>query len=151
MTDYGATDTSTTTLGTNQFPANAVFVPGDTKLTVVQGGPKGRDANGKTYTPVAESVPDGKDVAQGLTTDAAVTGDNAGTLSAKLRGLSKIFTAVWDSVNHRLHVNVDAGSITANAATNLNPSALALEARPLATIDSHIPPHAHACAPASRP
>src|SRR5260221_216144 len=68
MTDYGATDTSTTTLGTNQFPANAVFVPGDTKLTVVQGGPKGTDVNGKTYTPVAEYVPDGNDVAQGQAT-----------------------------------------------------------------------------------
>jgi len=88
MTDYGATDTSTTTLGTNQFPANAVFVPGDTKLTVVQGGPKGTDGNGKTYAPVAEYVPDGNDLTQGITTDAAVTGDNAGTLSAKLRGLS---------------------------------------------------------------
>ncbi len=151
MTDYGATDTSTTTLGTNQFPANAVFVPGDTKLTVVQGGPKGTDVNGKTYTPVAEYVPDGNDVAQGLTTDAAVTGDNAGTLSAKLRGLSKIFTDVWDSVNHRLHVNVDAGSITANAGTNLNTSALALEAGHLATIDSHIPAQGQALAAASVP
>src|SRR5258708_6393797 len=151
MTDYGATDTSTTTLGTNQFPANAVFVPGDTKLTVVQGGPKGTDVNGKTYTPVAEYVPDGNDVAQGLTTDAAVTGDNAGTLSAKLRGLSKIFTDVWDSVNHRLHVNVDAGSITANAGTNLNTSALALEAGHLATIDSHIPAQGQALAAASIP
>src|SRR5258708_39051365 len=115
MTDYGATDTMPTPGGTNQFPANAVFVPGDTELTVVQGGPKGTDVNGKTYTPVAEYVPDGNDVAQGLTTDAAVAGDNAGTLSAKLRGLSKIFTDVWDSVKHRLHVDVDAGSITAHA------------------------------------
>src|SRR5258707_11460294 len=139
MTDYGATDTSTTTLGTNQFPANAVFVPGDTKLTVVQGGPKGTDVNGKTYTPVAEYVPDGNDVAQGLTTDAAVTGDTSGTLSAKLRGLSKILADVWDNVNHRLHVNVDAGSITANAGTNLNTSALALEAGPPASNDKRHP------------
>src|SRR5258708_37369678 len=105
----------------------------------------------KTYTPVGEYVPDGNDVAQGLTTDAAVTGDNAGTLSAKLRGLSKIFTDVWDSVNHRLHVNVDAGSITANAGTNLNTSALALEAGHLATIDSHIPAQGQALAAASIP
>lgn len=64
---------------------------------------------------------------EGTTTDAAVTGDNSGTFSAKLRGLSKILSDVWDSVNHRFHVNVDAGSITANAGTNLNTSALALE------------------------
>src|ERR1700681_284386 len=35
----------------------------------------------------AVSIADGADAAEGLTTDAAVQGDNAGTLSAKLRGL----------------------------------------------------------------
>ena len=40
----------------------------------------------------------------GATTDAAVTGDNNGTLSAKLRGINKILANVWDSVNSRLNV-----------------------------------------------
>jgi len=35
----------------------------------------------------AITVADGADVTQGNTTDAAVTGDNTGSVSAKLRGL----------------------------------------------------------------
>jgi len=78
----------------------------------------------------AVTVADGADVTQGVTTDAAVTGDNSGTVSAKLRGLSKIFADVWDSVNHELKtsaVQVGSWSVTANAGTNLNTSTLALE------------------------
>lgn len=41
----------------------------------------------------------------GATTDAAVTGDNTGTVSAKLRGLSKIVADVWDSVGHTLKIS----------------------------------------------
>jgi hypothetical protein len=52
MSDYGATDTSTTALGTNQFPLSSAFVPGDTKLTAVEGGGKFTDGNGKVSTPV---------------------------------------------------------------------------------------------------
>src|SRR4051812_24126484 len=36
---------------------------------------------------------------QGAAADAAVTSDVNGTLSAKLRGLVKILTSVWDSTN----------------------------------------------------
>jgi hypothetical protein len=42
----------------------------------------------------------------GATTDAAVTGDNAGTISAKQRGLSKILADIWDSVNHLFAMNI---------------------------------------------
>ena len=56
------------------------------------------------------TIADGADVAQGATTDVAVTGDNAGTLSAKLRGLNKLFANVWDSVNGRL--KVDGSGVT---------------------------------------
>ncbi len=42
----------------------------------------------------------------GATTDAAVTGDSAGTISAKQRGLTKILADVWDSVNHLFHFNL---------------------------------------------
>lgn len=41
----------------------------------------------------AVTVADGADVAQGSTTDAAVQGDNSGTISAKLRGLLKSIAA----------------------------------------------------------
>lgn len=56
---------------------------------------------------VAGSLVDGADTTQGLTTDAAVTGDNNGTLSAKLRGLTKILADVWDVTNHRLNIAVN--------------------------------------------
>lgn len=92
----------------------------------------------------AVTIADGADVAEGVTTDAAVVGDNAGTVSAKLRGLSKILNDVWDSVNHWLGVSVKnatlavtqsgSWSVTANAGTNLNTSALALEAGNIATV-----------------
>lgn len=58
----------------------------------------------------AVTVADGADVAEGATTDAAVVGDVSGTLSAKLRGLSKIWNDLWDSVNHR--IRVDGSGVT---------------------------------------
>src|SRR5579859_3197798 len=109
MTDYGASDTSTTTLGTNQFPISEVYVPNDA-LRALEGGPVSTDGGGKKSSPASMYVKDGGDVAQGLTTDAAVTGDNSGTVSAKLRGLSKIFADIWDSVNHR--IKVDGSGVT---------------------------------------
>jgi hypothetical protein len=56
-------------------------------------------------------VKDGNDINQGLTTDVAVTGDVTGTVSAKLRGLSKIFADVWDSVNHRFKVDASGTTV----------------------------------------
>lgn len=53
----------------------------------------------------AVTIANGADTAEGSTTDTAVTGDNTGTISSKLRGLVKILTDVWDSVNHRLIVD----------------------------------------------
>jgi hypothetical protein len=53
---------------------------------------------------------DGADVNAGSTTDVAVTGDSAGTQSAKLRGLLKILSDIWDSVNHR--IKVDGSGVT---------------------------------------
>jgi len=43
------------------------------------------------------TMADGADRAEGTTTDAAVQGDNAGTLSAKLRGLNKSVAAGYDT------------------------------------------------------
>ena len=48
---------------------------------------------------------DGTDSVQGLTTDAAVTGDQPGTISGKLRGLAKVLGSAWDSVSGRLRVD----------------------------------------------
>lgn len=42
----------------------------------------------------AVTIADGADVAEGSTTDAAVTGDNSGTVNAHLRGLTKVFVPV---------------------------------------------------------
>jgi hypothetical protein len=52
----------------------------------------------------AVTVADGADVALGTTTDAAVTSNVAGTVSAKLRGLVAILADVWDSANTRLRI-----------------------------------------------
>src|SRR2546423_7692661 len=109
MADYGAQDTSTTTLGANQFPISEAWTP-NAGFSAVEGGTQTTDAGGKKSAPVRIEVKDGSDVTQGLTTDAAVTGDNPGTLSAKARGLSKILTDIWDSVNHR--IKVDGSGVT---------------------------------------
>jgi hypothetical protein len=57
----------------------------------------------------AVTIADGADTAEGATDDAAVTGDNDGTISAKLRGLNEIQADVWDSINHKINVE-DAAS-----------------------------------------
>lgn len=48
--------------------------------------------------------------ALGATADAAVVTDANGTLSAKLRGLVKIFADIWDSTNHWFQVKVMNGT-----------------------------------------
>lgn len=58
----------------------------------------------------AVTVADGADTCEGTTTDVAVTGDNPGTISAKLRGVNKILFSVWDSLNGRL--KVDGSGVT---------------------------------------
>lgn len=52
-----------------------------------------------------------RDPTAGDQTDAAVVGDNNGSLSAKLRGLSKILNDVWDSVNHWFKVSIQNSSL----------------------------------------
>jgi hypothetical protein len=63
----------------------------------------------------AVTIANGADVAEGSTTDAAVTTDSAGTVSGKLRGLVAILSNVWDSVNSRLNVAVTAALPAGNA------------------------------------
>jgi hypothetical protein len=76
-------------------------------LNAVEAATGGAAAGGSGGGGGAVSIADGADAATGSTTDPAVVGDNAGTVNSHLRGLDKIQADVWDSVNHRLHVNVD--------------------------------------------
>lgn len=91
------------------IPMSSVVPDGLTTPTALEGGPAVTSA-GNSIAPASVYVKDGNDLAQGATTDTAVTGDTAGTVSAKLRGISKIFADVWDSVNHRL--KVDGSGVT---------------------------------------
>jgi hypothetical protein len=83
----------------------------------------------------AVTIADGSDITEGLIADAAVQGDLAGTVSAKLRGISKTLSAglsitgpLTDTQLRASAVSVSlATGVTANAGTNLNTSALALE------------------------
>lgn len=59
----------------------------------------------------AVTIADGDDAAEGSTTDAKVTGDNAGTVSAKLRGINTILADVWDSVNHWFKVSIQNATL----------------------------------------
>jgi hypothetical protein len=76
-------------------------------LNAVEAATGGAAAGGGGGGGGAVTIADGADAATGSTTDAAVVGDNAGTVSSKLRGINKILADVWDSLNHRLHVVVD--------------------------------------------
>jgi len=60
---------------------------------------------------------------EGATGDAAVVGDNTGSLSAKLRGLTKILNDIWDSVNHLFHFNLKQVGGTAVDTNSGNKSA----------------------------
>lgn len=55
-------------------------------------------------------VEDGLDIAQGATTDAAVTTNTTGTISGKLRGLVAILADVWDSATTALRVKLRVGT-----------------------------------------
>lgn len=132
MADYGAQDTSTTSLGANQFPISEAWTP-NAGFSAVEGGPQTTDSGGKKSTPISEYVKDGGNVAQGTTTDAAVTGDTAGTLSAKLRGLSKMLADMWDSTNHWLQVKVmNANANGQSTMANSAPVAIASDQSPVA-------------------
>lgn len=57
------------------------------------------------------TIADGADVAQGSTTDAAITSDTDGTVIGFLRGLVMILASVWDSLNGRLKVDASAVAV----------------------------------------
>lgn len=113
--NFGTTPLSTTTLGTNQFPISAGFVPNTASgnLTSLQLGPASTDTNGYTSAPVAVYIADGSSLVDGATTDVAVTGDVSGTISAKLRGLNKIFAQLQFDGSNNLKVNITTGTVAA--------------------------------------
>lgn len=69
------------------------------------------DSNGDAVGGSAVSIADGSDVNAGDRQDLAVTGDNEGTESAKLRGINKILSDSWDSGNHWQKVSLQNTSI----------------------------------------
>lgn len=69
------------------------------------------DSNGDQVAGSAVSIADNGDINAGAKADTAVTGDNSGTLSAKIRGLNKIWADVWDSVNHIIKVTIQNATI----------------------------------------
>lgn len=120
---FGVTPLSTTTLGTNQFPVSAVYVPGTSggNFTALAGGPAlSADGNGNVSAPALMYLSDGNDVAQGSLGDAAVTGDVSGSISAKLRGLNKIFAQLQFDGSNYLRVNVSAGTVAASQSGTWN-------------------------------
>jgi hypothetical protein len=70
------------------------------------------NATGVTVTVGAVTTIDGGNVVEGSLADAAVYTDAAGSLSAKLRGLVKIFADIWDSTNHLFHVDLPTATVT---------------------------------------
>src|SRR5260221_11460753 len=89
MSDYGPQDTSTTSLGVNQFPISEAWTP-NVGFAAVEGGPQTTDSGGKKSTPVAVYAKDGGNGVEGVTTDTAMTRDTARKHSRKLWPQSKM-------------------------------------------------------------
>lgn len=116
---FGTTPLSTTTLGANQFPVSAVAVPNHSggNLTALRGANASTDGNGNELADASMYLPDGNSVTLGTTTDAAWSGSGAGSVVAILKKVEALLATTL----------AISGSVTANAGTNLNTSALALE------------------------
>lgn len=115
--------TVTANAGTNMSTASLALESGNLATLVAQTTGLATTANQSTGNTNTSAI----STTTGATTDVAVVGDNNGSISAKLRGLTKIFNDVWDSVNHRIHVNVDNGNangqaVMANSAPVVLPS-----------------------------
>lgn len=122
---FGTTPLSTTTLGANQFPVSAVAVPNHSggNLTALRGANASTDGNGNELADASMYLPDGNNVTLGTTTDVAWSGSGAGTAIAILKKVEALLAATL-AVSGAVSVS---GAVTANAGTNLNTSALALE------------------------
>lgn len=91
----------------------------------ISGG--GAGAGGGSGGGGAVTIADGADVTEGAIADSKVTGDNSGTVSAKLRGLNYFLGLVTDTVNNWLKVSIQntslavAGDVANDAADSGNP------------------------------
>jgi hypothetical protein len=110
--------------GTDEWPVLIAFE--DTSVPPVKKVPNIGTHGGVIVEPAiggagqAVTIADCADAAEGCIADAAVTGDNPGTVSSKLRGLNKILADVWDNINHLLRVGasqVGSWTVTANQGT----------------------------------
>ena len=70
--------------------------------------------------PQPTSIADGADVAQGTTTNAAITTDSNGTVIGFLRGLVKILGSTWNPTESRLRVNAWDSGLAVNYGDTLN-------------------------------
>lgn len=116
MTDYGASDTSTTTLGANQFPISEAWVP-NTALTAIEGIAVNTDAGGKKSTAIRLGMLDGDQATLGAKADAAATTDT-GTFSLMalfkrlLQGITTL-TGKWSAATGaKSNVPSSATSVT---------------------------------------
>lgn len=129
MSGFGSTPTTTTEspLSANQVFIGSVATPdtpnGD--LTALEGGPISTDSNGNKTAPASLYIKDGNDVTQGAKADTASTdATTANTKMSFLKGLVKIFADIWDSTNHRIHVDGSgvtqpvSGSVSVNTISN---------------------------------
>lgn len=87
---YGQTPTSTTPLGTNQFPASSVYTPNTVggNFTALEGGPVSTDSQGNQSAPASVYTKDGANVTQGSKGDGAATDSvSSWSVIALLKGL----------------------------------------------------------------
>ena len=115
-------------------PTSSVYVPGtaNSDLTALRGMNSTTDSNNQKSAAASMGIEDGANISQGALADVAVTGDNPGSLSAKLRGLTKMFADVWDGTNHWLQVKVMNGNANGqNTMANSSPVAISSNQTPI--------------------
>jgi hypothetical protein len=117
MADYGASDTSTTSLGANQFPISEVWTP-NAGFSAVEGGTQTTDAGGKKSAPVRVEVKDGSDITQGTSTDANTVNSVMGRLT-KIRDLLNATLTVGGTITEANSAasKADLDAINTNIAT----------------------------------
>lgn len=108
LTD-GAGTVNTKALGTQLVSGDVGLVTNTIIHGITTGGGGGYvdvKVNPSGALTTAATIANGDDVALGATTDAAVTTNTTGTISAKLRGLVAILSNVWNSTTSRLKVEL---------------------------------------------
>ena len=96
------------------------------------------DTNGDPTGGAAVSVADGADVTQGALADAKVVGDNAGSLSAKLRGLNYLWALIVDTGNAWLKVSIQNATLAVTQSGTWVLGAVAVAATVTSVNDSNV-------------